>query len=307
MRRIWPRDWARTRRSLERVLHVLADVGIFADLGDGRFGLTPLGELLRSGVPGSARRAAILWTEEWHWRAYGHLTSSVRTGKPGMHPAHGRDFWGYLADHAEAAAAFNDVMSTASSLRAQALAASYDFSSAERVVDVGGGEGRLVSVLLQAHPHLRGVVFDLPGVVGGAQQWLLESGLSSRGEVIAGDFLLQEVPSGGDIYVLSWILHDWDDEAAGRILANCRAGMDNASRLLVIEMVLPGPDAPKSPQAASVQRLAKALDLEMLAVVGGRERSGAEYEEMLATAGFRVTRMRGLEPTPWSVIEGTPT
>jgi len=128
-------------RSLERVLQALTDVGIFEKLTDGRFALTALGETLRSDIPGSVRRAAILWTEEWHWGAYGHFASSVRTGEAGMRLAHGSTFWEYLAEHPETAATFNGMMSSASLLRAQALARTYDFSKVERLADIGGGEG----------------------------------------------------------------------------------------------------------------------------------------------------------------------
>ena len=197
------------------------------------------------------------------------------------------------------------MMSSASLLRAQALARAYDFSGVERLVDIGGGEGGLLCAVLQAYPHLSGVVFDLPGVVEGARRRLLEAGLTDRAEVVAGDFF-EGVPPGADAYVLSWILHDWDDESALRILANCREAIGNAGRLLVIEMVLSSADEPRSPKASYLEQLAKVTDLEMLAVVGGRERTRAEYEELLARAGFELTRVLELESMPWSVIEAAP-
>jgi hypothetical protein len=292
-------------RSLERVLHVLADVGIFEELGDGRFALNSLGETLRSDVPGSVRRAAMLWTEEWHWRAYGHFASSVRTGEAGMRGAHGSTYWEYLAEHPETAATVNGMMSSASLLRAQALARTYDFGKVERLVDIGGGEGRLLCTVLQAYPHLRGVVLDLPGVMESAREYLREAGLGERAGAVAGDFF-QEVPTGADAYVLSWILHDWDDGSALRILANCRAAIRNTGRLLVIEIVLPSADEPRSPKASYLEQLAKVTDLEMLAVVGGRERTRAEYGELLSRAGFGLTQVLELESMPWSVIEAAP-
>ena len=292
-------------RSLERVLEALTDVGIFEKLTDGRFALTSLGEALRSDVPGSVRRAAMLWTDEWHWRAYGHFASSVRTGEAGMRPAHGGTYWEYLAEHPETAATVNGMMSSASLLRAQALARTYDFSQVERLVDVGGGEGGLLCTVLQAYPHLRGVVFDLPGVMENARERLRAAGLTERAEAVAGDFF-QGVPSGADAYVLSWILHDWDDESALRILANCRAAIGNAGRLLVIEMVLPSVDEPRSPKTSYLEQLAKVTDLEMLAVVGGRERTRAEYGKLLSRSGFGLNRVLELESMPWSVIEATP-
>jgi hypothetical protein len=292
-------------RSLERVLQALTDVGIFEKLADGRFALTSLGETLRTDVPGSMRRAAMLWTEEWHWRAYGHLASSVRTGEAGMRAAHGSNYWEYLAQHPETAATINDMMSSASMLRAQALARTYDFSKVERLVDVGGGEGGLLCAVLQAYPHLRGVVFDLPSVTAGARERLLEAGLAERAEVVGGDFF-EGVPRGADAYVLSWVLHDWDDESALRILKICRAAIQKAGRLLVVEMVLPSPDELRSPQADYLEQLAKVTDLEMLAVVGGRERTRAEYGQLLAQAGFALTQVLPLESMPWSVVEAAP-
>ena len=292
-------------RSLERVLQVLTDAGIFEDLGDGRFALTSLGETLRSDVPGSVRRAAMLWTEEWHWRAYGHFTASVRTGEAGMRPAHGSNYWEYLTEHPATAATVNGMMSSASTLRAQALTRTYDFGRVERLVDIGGGEGRLLCAVLQAYPHLSGVVFDLPSVMESAHEYLREAGLAERAEAVAGDFF-KEVPLGADAYVLSWVLHDWDDESALRILANCRAAIRNTGRLLVIEMVLPSADEPRSPKTGYLEQLAKVTDLEMLAVVGGRERTRAEYGKLLSRAGFGLTRVIELESMPWSVIEAVP-
>jgi hypothetical protein len=291
--------------SLQRVLRALTDVGLFEEIADGRFALTPLGETLRSDVPGSARRAAMLWTEEWHWRAYGHFAASVRTGEAGMRPAHGRSYWEYLAEHPDTAATINDMLSSASLLRAQALARTYDFGGVERLVDVGGGEGGLLCAVLQAHPHLSGVVFDLPSVVEGARRRLLEAGLTDRAEAVSGDFF-EGVPPGADAYVLSWILHDWDDESALRILANCRAAIGDAGRLLVIEMVLPSADELPSPKGSYLEQLAKVTDLEMLAVVGGQERTRAEYKGLLTRAGFELTRVFELESMPWSAIEATP-
>jgi hypothetical protein len=292
-------------RSLERVLLALTDEGIFERLSDGRFALTPFGETLRSDVLGSMRRAAILWTEEWHWRAYGHFTASVRTGEAGMRPAHGSSFWEYLAEHPQTGAVFNSMMSASSLARAQALARTYDFSKVERLVDIGGGDGSLLRAVLQAHAHLSGVVFDLPSAIEEARRCLLEAGLANRAEALAGDFFT-EVPPGADAYVLSWILHDWNDESALRILSNCRAAIMDSGRLLVVEMVLPSADEPRSPRASYLEQLAKATDLEMLAVVGGRERTRAEYGELLSRAGFRLTQVLDLESMPWSVIEAVP-
>ncbi len=289
-------------RSLERVVRLLTDVGLFEQLDDGRVGLTALGAMLCDDVPGSARRGAIVVSEEWHWRAYGHLVHSVRTGEPGFRQAHGCSFWEYLERHPQAGALINDSMSAAASFIAAAFVRSYDFSGMERLVDVGGGHGTLMRAVLDAHPQLQGVVLDLPGVIEGTRARLADWGLTDRCQAIAGDFF-DAVPGGGDAYVLSWILHDWDEESAVRILANCRAAMGDAGRLLAIELIVPSTDQPQPPP--DVDWLVKTTDVEMLAVVGGRERTEAEYGELYAAAGLELTRVLPLQPSAWSLIEGS--
>ncbi len=288
-------------RSLQRTLRALEDAGLFTQLDDGRIALTALGELLRSDVPASARRGAIASTEEWRWRAYGHLTHSVRTGEPAFRLAHGCGLWGYLAQEPDVAAMFNESMSRVAAANAAAIVRAYDPSRISRLVDVGGGHGVLTRAVLEANPHMHGVVFDLPGVIDGARPRLAEADLTDRCELTAGDFF-QAVPPGGDAYVLSWILHDWDDRSAARILANCRAAMREGGRLLVIEMVIPsGQEPPASPD---LDRLVKTLDLEMLTIVGGRERIATEYCELYSHAGFDLTRILTLDSLPCSLIEG---
>ena len=289
------------QRSLARLLEATLEVGLFEARDDGRYALTPLGQLLRSDVEGSLRRLAIVSTDEWRWRAYGHLTHALRTGEPGFVPAHGCRFWEYLDSHPAEAASFNETMSRVSAQRDAVLAGAYEFGDIQRLVDVGGGHGGLLCAVLARHPHLQGVVFDLPGVVEVARERLLEADLAERCEAIAGDFL-EAVPPGGDAYLLSWILHDWDDETALRILVNCRAAMNDAARLLVVELIVPAAD--DEAPAPSVTRLVKQTDLEMLAVVGGRERTAAEYSKLLTQAGFSLARILPLEGMPWCVMEG---
>lgn len=296
--------------ALARVMRVLADAGIFERREDGRFGLTPLGATLRAEGPVSVRRAAIIATDEWHWRAYGHLTHSVRTGEAGFRPAHGCGFWEYLDCHPSAADMVDSSMARIATARAAVFARAYDFGAITRLVDVGGGQGALMLSVLQAHAHVRGIVFDRPSVAETARTRLAEAGLSGRCEVIAGDFFAG-VPAGGDAYVLSWILHDWDDEAAVRILANCRAAMADGGRLLVLELVLSPANEPLSPTGGPpvvrpADALARTVDLEMLAVVGGRERTEAEFRAIFQRAGLTLTRVIALEGLPWSVIEGAP-
>ena len=290
-------------RSLERVIRLLTDAGLFERVDDGRVALTPLGGMLRDGVPGSARRGAIVVSEEWHWRAYGHLLHGVRTGEPGFLQAHGCGFWDYLERHPQAGDLINESMSAASSFVAAAFVGSYGFEGIRRLVDVGGGHGTLMRAVLDAHPHVQGVVLDLPGVVEGTRARLAEWGLTERCEAVAGDFF-DAVPPGGDAYVLSWILHDWDDRSAGRILANCREAMGDHGRLLAIELVVPPPG--RRHASPDIERLVRTTDIEMLAIVGGRERTAAQYGELYAASGFELTRTLALQPSAWSVIEGSP-
>lgn len=287
--------------ALRRVLRALEPAGLFTTLQDGRIAVTELGELLRGDVPASARRGAIASTEQWRWRAYGYLTHSVRTGEPGFRLAHGCGLWEYLASQPDAAAMFNESMSRVAAANAAAIVRTYDFGQVQRFVDVGGGHGVLACAVLKANRHMRGVVFDLPGVIEGTRTHLTEAGLADRCEAIAGDFF-DAVPAGGDAYVLSWILHDWDDRSAVRVLANCRAAMRAGARLLAIEMIVPPGGGPRS--SPDLERLVKASDLEMLAVVGGRERTAVEYRELYRKAGFELPRIVPLDSLPWSIIEG---
>jgi hypothetical protein len=197
----------------------------------------------------------------------------------------------YLAQHPEAAAAFNAGLAAAP--EHEAIATAYDFSTIRTLVDVGGGHGTLIAAVLRAHPTLQGILFDQPSVVAGAPALLEAAGVAQRCRVMGGDFFAA-IPAGGDAYILSSIIHDWDDDRAVAILANCRRAMDNSGRLLVVEPVVPpGNDF----------SLSKFSDLNMLAVTGGRERTEEEYRALYAAAGFRLTRViptRGSD----SVIEG---
>jgi len=196
---------------------------------------------------------------------------------------------------------FNESMSRVAAANAAAIVRAYDFTGVRRLVDVGGGHGVLARAVLEANPELRGIVFDLPGVIEGTRAHLADAGLTDRCDAIAGDFFAA-VPEGGDAYVLSWILHDWDDDAAARILANCRAAMRDGGRLLAVELVVPAEGEPVA--SPDLDRLVKATDLEMLAIVGGRERTAAEYRALYAIAGFELIRILPLDGLPWSVLVG---
>ena len=263
-------------RSHYRLLRALAGSGVFDEDGRGVFRLNRLAEPLQTAVPGSVRESILLRCQPYEWAAWGHLIDSVRTGEPAFERLYGMSLWEYLAQHPDLAANFNAAL--ASSARHAALVSAYDFSPIERLVDVGGGAGRLLAAILQAHPALRGVLFDLPRVVADAAAVLEQAGVADRCEVIGGSFL-EAVPSGADAYLISAVLLDWDDARAVQILANCRRAMAEGARLLVSEPVI---------TEGAESSLAKLSDVMALAVTGGRGRTEAEFRDLLAAAGLRL-------------------
>jgi hypothetical protein len=281
--------------SLYRILRALASVGVFAEEGDRRFALTPMAECLRSDVPGSLRSMAIMGGEEWHWRPWGDILASVKTGERAFDRLYGSGLFEYLGQDPGAAAVFDGAMTGWSGQTASAVAAAYDFSGIGTLVDVGGGQGKLIATLLKANPGMKGILYDLPQVMDGAREALASEGVADRCRAVGGSFF-EEVPEGGDAYVLRHIIHDWADEPATTILANCRRAMGGAGRILLLEMVIPPGNDPD---------LGKKLDLEMLVMAGGRERTEAEYRDLLSAAGFRLERIVPT-PSPLSVIEGRP-
>ncbi|MEP7223397.1 MAG: methyltransferase [Actinomycetota bacterium] len=223
--------------------------------------------------------------------------ASLRTGRPAFETVFGADFFGYAAANPAWGREFDTAMTEITGETARSVATAYRFDGVRRIVDVGGGRGILLATLLAEHPELRGVLVDLPHVVADARGALAEAGLKDRCDVVAGDFF-DAVPDGGDAYVLSWIVHDWDDERAARILANCRRVMGDDGRLLLVEAVLPE-------NGSSGYDFATSLDLVMLIALGGRERTATEYQRLLARAGLVLTKV---VPTasPMSVIEAIP-
>jgi O-methyltransferase domain/Dimerisation domain len=279
-------------QALHRLLRALASLGIFAEDAGGAYGLTAQATLLRSDVPGSLRSIALLYGEEWMWQAYGAMMHSVRTGQSAFIRVHGHTLYGYLQEHPRAAAQFNAAMSSFSSQEIPAILAAYDFAGVRSVVDIGGGQGAFIAGLLGAHPQLSGTVFDLASVIAGAAPVFDEAGIADRACAVAGDFF-EQVPAGGDLYLMKSVLHNWDDEDALRIVSVCRAAMASHARLLVIERVIPSGNQPSE---------AKLFDINMMTVAGGRERSVEEYRTLLAKAGLALTRV---VPTasPLSIIE----
>jgi len=243
---------------LYRLLRAVASLGIFAEDDQRRFGLTALAEPLRSDVPGSLRAIAVFAGELWRWQAWGHLLQSVQTGKTASHHAYRMEWFDYLAQHPDAGAVFDAVMAT--SERHHAVVAAYDFSKIATLVDVGGGKGMLPTTILQANPQLHGVLCDTPQVTARADELLKEAGVADRCEIVEGDFFA-ELPRGGDAYLLSLILHDWEDEQAIKLLESCHSAMNVQGKLLLVEQVVPSGNHPS---------MSKLLDVTMMLETGGR-------------------------------------
>ncbi len=267
--------------SLYRVLRALAGVGVFADDGQGRFAQTPLSETLRSDTLGSLRAMAMVELGQEHFPAWGNLMHSVRTGEIAFDNLFKQSSWEYYAQHPEEASNFNQAMKSLTAIVNVAVLSAYDFSGVGKLVDIAGGTGELISAVLNMNPHMRGVLFDLPHVIEEAGPLLDAAGLRDRCETAAGDFF-ESVPEGGDAYVMKWIIHDWDDEKSTAILKNIHRAMNENGKLLLIEMVVPEGNQPD---------LSKFLDLNMMVMTGGRERTEAEFSSLLTASGFKLTRV----------------
>lgn len=264
------------RAALERLLRYLTALGIVSVDAEARYSTTATGELLRS--ESRFRDLTLLYGAEFY-RAWSSLETAVRTGRSAFGECFGVEHFEYFSRDSKAAGTFDRAMAAVTELLAEDVLRAFDFSPAGAVVDVGGGDGTLLRAVLRAAPGARGLLYDLGHVV----RALAETG-ESRLTAVAGDFF-REVPAGADVYVLSRVLHDWDDEGCASILTACRQAMEDRSTLLVIDRLIPedGTDS-----------LAVAWDMQMLAVTGGRERTLAEFGALLSAAGFRVENVAPL-------------
>jgi hypothetical protein len=254
-----------------------------------------MSEYLKTGTPGSLRGVADYCGAEWSWKTWGNLLHSVRTGETAFDHVFGEPCFDYLANHPDESAVFNEGMTGFTSQIAVAVADAYDFSGFRTVVDVGGGHGILLSTILKKFPSVRGVVFDAPHVAEGAAQAIREAGLADRYRAEGGDFF-KAVPAGGDAYLMKHIIHDWPDDKATTILTNCRKAVNPGGKLLLVELVVKPGNEPD---------LAKVLDLEMMVIPSGKERTEAEYAALFAGAGWKLTRVVPTK-SPASVIEAVP-
>jgi hypothetical protein len=267
-------------RSLYRLLRALASLGIFEQDSNGRFRLTPLAELLQAEGEGSLHPFALSYGEPWWWDAWGRLLHSVQTGETAFNSVHGQSLFEYLDQHLEAAKIFNANMRSMTAGEAQALASAYDFTKTRLLVDVGGGLGTMATAILQSQPEAKAILFDLPSVIAGARGYLA-AGIETRCQLVAGSFF-EWVPRGGDTYLLKDIIHDWDDARSIAILRNCRHAMSDSAKLLLIERVIPPGNEPAD---------GKLVDISMLVMTGGMERTESEYRALLEAAGLRMTEI----------------
>ena len=280
--------------SLRRALRALACKGVFTEQEDGRFGLTPMAELLRGDHPLSLRDAYHLMPDDVV--AWARLDHSLRTGEPAFDHVHGRSLWDWLADHPADSVRFDRGMAAMTRPELRAVSMAYDWSGLGRVVDVGGGNGTFLAGLLTRHPEMAGVVFDLPHVVAAAGEVLSGAGVGDRCEVVPGSFFDAEaIPAGADAYVLKRIVYGWDDDGAERLLRCVAQAMGPESRILLLEPVAQAADADGDGFGAI-------LDVVMLAVDGGRARTTEELEALFARAGLELTRV--VPTMMFPVVEG---
>jgi len=283
--------------ALLRLMRGLVAFGLLAYDGSDRFRLTPMGQWLRADARESLRPVALLFGREPLWRAWGRLQDAVMTGEPTARPQSERAFLDRHVEDPEYGSIFDAAMTANTALVAAAIVEAYDFSGLARIVDVGGGQGALLSAILEATPGARGVMFDLPPVVARARARIEAAGLAPRCDIVAGD-CFESVPEGGDAYLLKVVLHDWDDGRALGILRNCRRACRAGARVLVIEPVMPD----RIDQSDRAREIVLA-DLNMLVGTGGRERTEAEFDALYRQAGFRLTEVVPTSSS-LSIVEG---
>ncbi|GAB2693352.1 methyltransferase [Nocardia thraciensis] len=285
--------------ALARLLRALAALDLVTETRAGAFGLSETGMLLRTDRPDSQAAAALLFTDPAMLRAWERPEDAVRTGRPTFEGLYGTDFFGFLAANPQLSQRFNTTMRQITLPIAQLLPASYEFTRHRTLVDVGGGDGTVLSEILRAVPGLRGVLFDSAAGLAEAAATLAAAAVTDRCRVEAGDFF-SAVPAGADAYLLKSILHDWDDERCVAILGRCRSAISDSGRLLIVETVLP--------EAASGAEPALYLsDVNMLVNMGGQERTRSEFETLCGRAGFSITAAHPMTPpAPYSIIEAKP-
>lgn len=266
--------------ALYRLLRALASVGIFTEQAPQRFSLTPLAEPLQSDVAGSKRALALMSGDE-QFRAWGEIEYSIRTGQTAFDKVFGRPIFDYLGDHPDKARVFDAAMVGIHGRESNAVLEAYDFSSFNTIADIGGGNGSQIISILERHGALQGILFDLPHVIERAQERIAAAGLAPRCKLVGGSFF-ESVPASADAYLMRHIIHDWDDEKSLTILRNCQRAMPKGGKVLVVESVIPAGNEPFG---------GKLLDLVMLLIPGGKERTESEYRELFGKADLELARI----------------
>ena len=272
--------------SLYRLMRALTSVGVFSTDTENRFSNTPISEVLRSDHPESMRGAVHMLCDQEHWRPHGNMLQSVKTGEIAFDYTFGMPVFPYFAENPEAAKVFDNAMTSFGLGIANAVAATYDFSDAKIIADIGGGHGSLLSTVLETNPNAKGILFDQPQVVAGAD-------VSDQIKIVHGDFF-SEIPVKADVYLMKFILHDWNDEQSISILKNLAKSAESGAKLLLVETVIEEDD--------SVPSMSKVMDLNMLVMTGGKERTAKEYAELFEQTGFRLTNVYPT-PSPMQIVE----
>jgi hypothetical protein len=286
--------------SLARFLRALTAIGVLYESEERFYSLTPLGVTLRSNVPGSMRAWVLLAFSDDQGTAWQALSHAVRTGELAFRHIFGTDIWTRLAERPEAARLFDEAMQSLTQGANGRLIRNYPFEKFGWIVDVGGGNGSLLLPVLERHPVMRATIFDLPHVAGATRFRIAAAGLSDRCEAVGGDAFVA-VPAGADAYVLKGVIHDWDDKEAIAILRTCRAAMSDGSKLILIERILPEHIDPDD----ALTRAKFIHDINMMVNPGGRERTEAEFRDLLAQAGLRLACVLAM-PGPLAVMEVDP-
>jgi hypothetical protein len=282
---------------LRRVMRLLVTMGIFSEGPDGRFGATPISDCFRD-LPGTMRGQVLMLAME-SYSTFGELLYTLQTGEPAFNRVFGMTRWEHLAKNPGQAATFNAAMQARTEQMRAAVVSAYDFSGVRSIVDVGGGRGTLIAGILKANPHLSGIVFDLEAGLAETDGYLKGEGVRDRCEAVKGSFF-EAVPPGQDLYMLKDIVHDWSDDKAIEILATCRAAMGAEARLIIVEQVM----LPRAEDSFRARRLFMD-DVQMMVMLGGRERTEDEYRVLFKAARLRLTSVRPTQSV-FSVIEAVP-
>lgn len=271
--------------SVYRLMRALVSTGVFQQDSENRFSNNPNSDILRSDHPTSLRSMAEMVGNYDHWNSHGNLKHSIKTGEAAFDFTWGMPVFPFYAEHPDCQVVFDAAMSSFTNGISQTVAANYDFSEAKTIADIGGGYGMLVSTILNSHPHLEGILFDQPQVVAGAEA-------ADRLKIVEGDFF-SEIPVEADIYLMKHIIHDWNDEQSLTILNNLSKSARSGTKLLLIECVV---------EEENVPSMSKIMDLNMMVMTGGKERTAAEYSQLLEKSGFKLNRVIQI-PSPVQIVE----